>query len=171
MEFDPTKDFHIRMAEKRDAALIVKYIRDLAAFENELDQVTVTAADLEINMFDQNGAQAIIGEYRGTPVGFAFFHQSFSTFLGRKGIALVDLYIEPEMRGRGFGKAMMAYLAALAREQECGRLEWWCHDWNAPAIALYKKWGAFPIENIRVYRLCGEALHDFDFNCRKQHSG
>lgn len=154
-------DFLIRPAERKDAALIVKYIRDLAAFENELDQVTVTAEDLETNMFDQNGAQAIIGEFQGTPVGFAFFHQSFSTFLGKKGITLVDLYIEPEVRNRGFGKSMMAYLAALARDQGCGRLEWWCHDWNASAIALYKKWGAYPINNIRVYRLCGTALSQF----------
>ena len=153
--------FRIRPAEKKDAALIVKYIRDLASFENELDQATVTAEDLEINMFDHHGAQAIIGEFQGNPVGFAFFHHSFSTFLGKKGIALVDLYIEPEMRSRGFGKAMMAHLAALAREQDCGRLEWWCHDWNAPAIELYKKWGAFPIDNIRVYRLSDDALAEF----------
>ncbi len=161
MDINRHSGFSIRPAERKDAALIVKYIRELAAFENELDQVTVTAEDLETNMFDQNGAQAIIGEFHGTPVGFAFFHQSFSTFLGKKGITLVDLYIEPEVRNRGFGKAMMAYLSALAREQDCGRLEWWCHDWNATAIALYKKWGAFPIDNIRVYRLCGTALSQF----------
>lgn len=123
-----------------------------------MDQVTVTAEKLKRNMFDEKGAEAIIGEYQGNPVGFAFFHQSFSTFLGQKGISLVDLYIEPDMRGRGFGKSMLAYLAALTMERNCGRLEWWCHDWNTQAIAHYKKWGAFPIENIRVYRLCGEAL-------------
>jgi GNAT superfamily N-acetyltransferase len=161
MDINQTFGFQIRHAERKDAALIAKYIRDLASFENELDQVTVTAEDLEVNMFDRNGAQAIIGEFQDTPVGFAFFHQSFSTFLGKKGIALVDLYIEPEVRNRGFGKAMLAYLAGLAREQDCGRLEWWCHDWNEPAIALYKKWGAFPIDNIRVYRLCGDALAQF----------
>ncbi|HYE67628.1 MAG TPA: GNAT family N-acetyltransferase [Anaerovoracaceae bacterium] len=161
MDRNVNSGFLIRPAERKDAALIAKYIRELATFENELDQVTVTAENLETNMFEQNGAQAIIGELHGTPVGFAFFHQSFSTFLGKKGITLVDLYIEPEVRNRGFGKSMMAYLAALAREQDCGRLEWWCHDWNAPAIALYKKWGAFPIDNIRVYRLCGTALSQF----------
>jgi len=161
MDSNKISGFLIRPAERKDAALIVKYIRDLAAFENELDQVTVTAEDLETNMFDHNGAQAIIGEFQGTPVGFAFFHQSFSTFLGKKGITLVDLYIEPDVRNRGFGKAMMAYLTTLAGEQDCGRLEWWCHDWNAPAIALYKKWGAYPIDNIRVYRLCGTALSKF----------
>lgn len=151
-------EFQIRLAERKDAALIVKYIRDLASFEDELDQVTVTAEILETNMFEQNGAQALIGEYQGNPIGFALFHQSFSTFLGQKGIALVDLYIEPEMRNHGFGKAMMSYLAALTVERDCGRLEWWCHDWNTPAIELYKKWGAFPVDHIRVYRLCEDAL-------------
>lgn len=161
MKINEPAGFQIRPAERTDAALIVKYIRDLASFEDELDQVTVTAEDLEENMFDLHGAGAIIGEFQGSPVGFALFHQSFSTFLGKKGIALVDLYIAPEMRNRGFGRAMMAHLAELAREQDCGRLEWWCHDWNAPAIALYKKWGAFPIGNIRVYRLSGDALANF----------
>jgi len=151
-------DFHIRSAEKKDAALIVKYIRDLAAFENELDQVSVTAETLERNMFDQNQAHAIIGEYHGLPAGFALYHYSFSTFLGQKGITLVDLYIEPDLRNHGFGKAMLTYLADLTIKQNCGRLEWWCHDWNTPAIKRYKKWGAFPIDNIRVYRLCGDAL-------------
>lgn len=159
MKNNQIPDFHIRPAEKKDAALIVKYIRDLASFEDELDQVTVTVEALERNMFDQNDAQAIIGEYQGLPIGFALYHYSFSTFLGQKGITLVDLYIEPDMRNRGFGKAMLAYLADLTINQNCGRLEWWCHDWNAPAIARYKKWGAFPIDNIRVYRLCEDALH------------
>lgn len=158
MENNQIPRFHIRLAERKDAALIAKYIRDLADFEDELDQVTVTAEILERNMFDQNDAQAIIGEYQGLPVGFALYHYSFSTFLGQKGISLVDLYITPDMRNRGFGKAMLAYLADLTIEQNCGRLEWWCHDWNTPAIERYKKWGAFPIDNIRVYRLCGEAL-------------
>lgn len=155
------EEFKIRPAEKSDSELIVKYIRDLASFENELDQVTVTAEDLERNMFDGKGASALIGELNGIPVGFAFYYESFSTFLGKKGLALVDLYIEPEVRNQGFGKAMLQALAKLASEKEYGRLEWWCHDWNEPAIALYKKWGAFPIDNIRVYRMCGDTLNNF----------
>ncbi|MEL7656250.1 MAG: GNAT family N-acetyltransferase [Bacillota bacterium] len=158
MENNQIPDFQIRPAVREDAALIVKYIRDLASFENELEQVTVTTETLEKNMFDQSGAQAIIGQYQDVPVGFALYHYSFSTFLGQKGITLVDLYIEPEMRNHGFGKAMLAYLADQTIKQNCGRLEWWCHDWNTPAIERYKKWGAFPIDNIRVYRLCGERL-------------
>jgi len=158
MQINMVNEFHIRQAERKDSALIVKYIRDLASFEDELDQVAVTAKVLEKNMFEESGTRAIIGVYENQPIGFALYHQSFSTFLGQKGIALVDLYIEPDMRNRGFGKAMISYLANQAITEGCGRLEWWCHDWNKSAIRIYKNWGAFPIDNIRVYRLTGEAL-------------
>lgn len=153
--------FKIRFAEKKDADLIVKYIRDLASYENELDQVAVTRDILEKYMFDQCGAEAIIGEYKGEPVGFAFFHNSFSTFLGKPGIALVDLYIEPHARGNGFGKVMLSYLANIAKERNCDRLEWWCHDWNTDAIERYINWGASMVKDIRVYRMDGENLDDF----------
>lgn len=103
-ELKKIDNFTIRLAHKEDAALIVKYIRDLATYENELDQVSVTPEILEEYMFDEEGAEALIGEYEGKPIGFAFFHSSFSTFLGKPGIALVDLYIEPHARGNGFGK-------------------------------------------------------------------
>jgi GNAT superfamily N-acetyltransferase len=154
-------DFSIRFAEKKDASLIVKYIRDLATYENELEDVYVTTETLEKYMFDNNGAEALIGMYNGNPVGFALFHYSFSTFLGRPGIALVDLYIEPDFRGNGFGKAMLSYLAQLTVKRDCGRLEWWCHDWNKPAIERYLNWGANPEKNIRVYRLTNQVLFDF----------
>lgn len=153
--------FELRFAETGDAALILKFIRDLAAYEGELDQVTATEEGLHRSLFEQKGAEVIIGEKDGHPVGFALFFQGFSTFLGKPTIHLVDLYIEPAMRGKGFGKTMLSYLARLTVERDCGRLEWWCHDWNAPAIKLYKRWGAFPLENLRVYRLCANALIDF----------
>lgn len=162
--------FTLRFAERKDADIIVNYIRDLATYENELDQVKVTPDVLEDSMFNKNGAEAIIGEYKGKPVGFALFFQSFSTFLGRPGIHLVDLYIEPKMRGKGFGKSMLSYLAKLTIERNCGRLEWWCHDWNKSAIKLYKKWGAFPIDNIRVYRLCDETLVNFSKEFGKENT-
>ncbi|MBN2897638.1 MAG: GNAT family N-acetyltransferase [Clostridia bacterium] len=155
------KDFMIRFAQKEDAGLIVKYILDLATYEDELDQVTVTADTLEKHMFDFGGAEALIGEYKGQPVGFAFFHQSFSTFLGKPGISLVDLYIEPEVRGNGFGKIMLSYLAQVAEERHCERLEWWCHDWNQTAIDRYVNWGAGMVNNIRVYRMDGARLNEF----------
>lgn len=156
-----SQSFQIRFAEKKDASLIVKYIRDLASYENELDQVTVTPDTLERYMFDQGGAEALIGEYKGNPIGFAFFHSSFSTFLGKPGIALVDLYIEPHSRGNGFGKMMLSYLARVAKERNCDRLEWWCHDWNVAAIDRYVKWGANMVKDIRVYRMDSKDLSDF----------
>ena len=154
-------DFHIKYAVEEDAPLILKYIKDLAAYEDELDQVTATEDILKQSLFVNQDAEVILGVHKGTAVGFALFLKSFSTFLGKAGINLVDLYIEPEMRNRGFGKAMLSYLADLALERNCGRLEWWVHDWNESAIGRYKKWGAFPIDNIRVYRLCEDNLRNF----------
>ncbi|WP_312093723.1 GNAT family N-acetyltransferase [Aminipila sp.] len=154
-------DFTIRFAEKKDAPLIVKYIKDLASYENELEDVFVTSELLEKNMFDENGAECLIGEFQETPVGFAFFHNSFSTFLGKPGIALVDLFIEPEMRGKGYGKAMLSFLANIAEERDCGRLEWWVHDWNESAAEHYRNWGAKMIKDIRVYRMDGSFLEEF----------
>jgi len=156
-----TNDFKIRFAEKKDASLIVKYIRDLAIYEDELDQVSVNVERLEKYMFDQKGAEALIAECAGVPIGFAFFHNSFSTFLGKPGIALVDLYIEPDSRGNGFGKLLLSYLGNIARERNCERLEWWCHDWNESAIGRYVNWGASKVDQIRVYRMAGKRLDEF----------
>jgi len=130
-------------------------------YENELDQVSVTPENLEKYMFDQGGAEALIGEYKEQAVGFAFFHTSFSTFLGKPGIALVDLYIEPHARGNGFGKLMLSYLGGLTRERDCERLEWWCHDWNETAIDRYVNWGANMVDHIRVYRMADKNLETF----------
>ena len=153
--------FNIRLAVKSDARLIIRYIRELAAFEDQLDEVTATEESLEKYMFDLHGAETLIGEFNESPVGFAFFHQTFSTFNGKPGIALVDLYIEPEMRGRGFGKTMLTYLSKLTLERNCERLEWWLHDWNKEAERFYRKCGADMVKDIRIYRLCGKGLKDF----------
>ena len=154
-------NFHIRFAEEKDITLILKYIRDLAEYENELDQVTATKELLAQALFINRDAEAILGVYRDNPIGFAMFHKNFSTFLGKAGINLIDLYIEPEMRGNGFGKAMLSFLADLAVERNCGRLEWWVHEWNESAITRYKKWGAAQVDYIRVYRLCDKNLNEF----------
>jgi GNAT superfamily N-acetyltransferase len=154
-------DFKLRFAEKQDTALILWFIKELAIYEGELDQVTATEELLAKSLFERNGAEVIIGEYKEKPVGFALFHENFSTFQGRLGIHLVDLYVVPEMRGKGFGKIILSYLAHLTVERDCGRLEWWVHDWNTPAIKFYKNLGAFPLENLKIYRLCGEALNSF----------
>ncbi len=161
------RDFKIRFGEKSDAALIVKYIRDLASFEGELEYVSVTPQTLEKYMFEAHGAEALIGEYKGNPIGFAFFHSSFSTFLGKPGIALVDLYIEPDMRGNGFGKMMLSRLASIALQRGGSRLEWWVHDWNTEAAERYLNWGAHKIHNTRVYRMDGGILDSFSQHYRK----
>jgi GNAT superfamily N-acetyltransferase len=100
----------------------------------------------------------MIGDFQGEPVGFALFFHNFSTFLGRPGIYLEDLFVIPEMRGRGFGKALLAYLTKIAVERGCGRVEWAVLDWNEPSIQLYKKFGAVPMNEWTVFRLTGEAL-------------
>lgn len=155
------ENFKLRYAERKDTALILWFIRELAIYEDELEQVTATEAVLEKSLFEQNGAEVIIAEYEGKPVGFALFHQNFSTFLGRIGLHLVDLYVIPEMRGKGFGKIILSYLANLTVERDLGRFEWWVHDWNDSAIRFYKKLGAFPLEELEIYRLCGAALNNF----------
>lgn len=153
-----TNKINIRMAQKEDADLIVKYIKDLAAYERELDQVSVTVQAIEQEMFEKQGAEALLAEIDGKPAGFALFHRSFSTFLGKSGITLVDLYVEPHMRGKGCGKQMVAHLAYLAESNKMKRLEWWVHDWNRDAMKHYQSWGAFQVPYIRVCRLCDDAL-------------
>ncbi len=155
------EDFTIRLADRSDAALIVHYIRELAKFEGELHEVTATKETLETYMFDKGGAEALIGEFENQPVGFAFFHMTFSTFLGKPGIALVDLYIEPEMRNRGYGATMLKRLAQITKERDCERLEWWVHDWNHDAVRFYKSYGAEMVKEIRIYRLASNSLDAF----------
>ncbi|WP_053955344.1 GNAT family N-acetyltransferase [Inediibacterium massiliense] len=154
--------FTIRFATKEDAGLILKFIKELADYEGEL---TATEEDLRHSIFERDAAEVIIGEYHEEPVGFALFHQNFSTFLGRPGLHLVDLYIIPSMRGKGFGTMILSYLAKLTVKRDRGRLEWWCHDWNDPAIEIYKNLGAFPLDNIRVYRLFEDKLIQFSRKC------
>ncbi|MPN57759.1 hypothetical protein SDC9_205453 [bioreactor metagenome] len=142
----------------------------MAEYEEELDQVNATEEVLEKSLFDRNGAEVILGEFEGKPIGFALFHNDFSTFLGKPGIHLVDLYILPEMRQKGFGKAMLSYLADLTVERDCGRLEWWVHVWNDPAIKFYKSIGAFPLEKLQIYRLCDDGLKNFAHEFKKNYN-
>ena len=153
--------FKIRFANKKDTSIILEFIKCLAEYEGELDEVVATEEVLVYTLFEQKGAEVIIGEYEGHPVGFALFHNNYSTFLGRLGIHLVDLYIMPDMRRKGFGTIILSFLANLAVERHCGRLEWWCHDWNESAIKFYEKIGAYPLDNLTTYRLCGEKLKNF----------
>ena len=154
-------DFKIRFATKSDVALILSFIKQLAEYEKLSHEVVATEALLEQTLFGKRQvAEVIFGEYRGQAVGFALFSQNFSTFLGRPGIHLEDLYVKPEMRGKGLGKIMLSYLAHLAKERDCGRLEWWVLDWNEPSINFYKSLGATPMDEWTVFRITGKTLDD-----------
>ncbi len=153
-------EFTIRFAVEADVPLVLKFIKELAAYENLLSEVTATEEVLRESLFERKAAEVIIGEYDGVPVGFALFFHNFSTFLGRPGIYLEDLYIKPELRGKGLGKVMLSFLAKLALERKCGRLEWWCLDWNEPSVRFYKNLGAVPMDDWTVYRICNQTLEE-----------
>lgn len=151
--------FRLRFATSRDAALILEFIKALAEYEKMTAEVTATEEGLKETLFERKMAEVIIGEYEGKPVAFALFFHNFSTFLGKPGIYLEDLYVQPAMRGKGLGKLMLSFLAKLAVERDCGRLEWSCLNWNEPSIKFYKHMGAVPMADWTVYRACGEALY------------
>jgi len=151
-------DFKLRFAEIKDVPLILGFIKELANYEQMSNEVIATEENLKESLFERKMAEVIIGEYKSKPVAFALFFHSFSTFLGRPGIYLEDLYVKPEMRGKGIGTIMLSFLAKLCVERKCGRLEWSCLDWNAPAIEFYKQMGAKPMDEWTLYRVCGDAL-------------
>ena len=148
----------IKYAERKDTAVIFSFIKELALYENMLDLVVATEELLEEWLFDKKAAEVIFAVEDGREVGFALFFHNFSTFLGRAGIYLEDLFVLPEYRGRGFGKALLRKLAQTAVERGCGRLEWACLDWNKPSIDFYLSLGAQPMDDWTVYRLTGDTL-------------
>lgn len=149
----------IRFAKREDTAKILRFIRALAEYEKLSGEVVATEVLLEEWIFDKGKAEVIFAVEDGKEVGFALFFHNFSTFLGRAGIYLEDLFVLPECRGRGYGTALLKKLAALAVERGCGRLEWSCLDWNSPSIGFYKALGAVPMEEWTVFRVAGETLH------------
>jgi len=151
--------FKLRFAENKDIQLILSFIKELAEYEKLLDEVVATEEILYESLFVKKAAEVLIGEYDGESVGFALFFHNFSTFLGRPGIYLEDLFIRPSARGRGLGKLMLTYLGKLALERGCGRLEWWCLDWNKPSIDFYRSLGAECMDEWTVYRLSGDNLN------------
>jgi len=153
-------NFKIRFAEEKDTKLILEFIKELADYEKLLNEVVATEEVLYNSLFVQKRAEVIIGEYEGKPVGFALFFHNFSTFLGKSGIYLEDLYVKQEMRGKGLGKIILSFLGKLAVERNCGRLEWWCIDWNESSIKFYKEMGAKPMDEWTVYRVDDSALKD-----------
>jgi GNAT superfamily N-acetyltransferase len=156
------KEVIIRKGQEKDLGLIVDLIKELAVFEKLLDEVVADEAILRKSLFgDKQYAEVVIAEVDAIPMGFALFFHNFSTFLGRPGIYLEDLYVRPEARGKGVGKKLLQYLAALCVERECGRLEWSVLDWNKGAIGFYESIGAKPMDGWSTYRLDGEALVNF----------
>ena len=147
-----------RSAERADVPLVLTFIRELADYEGMLDEVVADEATLEEWLFDRRAAEVVFALEEGREVGFALFFHNFSTFLGRSGVYLEDLYVRSEHRGKGYGKALLKRLARIALERGCGRLEWWCLDWNRPSIDFYLSMGAEPMSDWTVYRVAGEAL-------------
>lgn len=147
-----------RTAEKEDAALILQFIKELAEYEHMSDDVVAPEALLEEWIFEKGKTEVIFALEDGVEVGFALFFHNFSTFLGRAGIYLEDLFVKPAYRGKGYGKALLKKLAQTAVERGCGRLEWSCLNWNQPSIDFYLSVGAVPMKDWTVYRLTGDTL-------------
>jgi GNAT superfamily N-acetyltransferase len=145
--------FEIRPAKESEAGLVLDFIKKLATYEKMLDEVEATEATIYDSLFVKHDAEVVFGFEDGVPVGFALFFHNFSTFVGRKGLYLEDLFVIPEKRGLGYGKALLLHLAHLAKERHCGRMEWVCLDWNQPSIDFYKSLGAKPLEDWTIYRL------------------
>ena len=147
-----------RFAKKQDAGLVLHFIRQLAIYEKMEDQVVATQALLEEWIFDKKHAEVIFAMLDGKEVGFALFFHSYSTFLGKGGIYLEDLFVLPEYRGKGYGKGLLKQLAKIAVSEGCGRLEWMCLDWNQPSIDFYLSLNARLMEDWTLYRLTGDTL-------------
>lgn len=155
------KDLNIRVALEKDVSTILRFVRALAKYEQAEREVVATEDILTQFLFnDPRYANALILEYQHEPVGFALYFYSFSTWLGRPGLYLEDLYVEPGYRNRGIGKAVLGYLARIAVAQGCGRFEWSVLDWNEPSIRFYEKIGAKPQKEWVQYRVSGQALAD-----------
>lgn len=151
-------ELSFRFAQKADVPLILQFIEDLAAYENMLDQVSATEDVLKEWLFEQKKAEVIFAVLGRQEIGFALYFYNFSTFLGKAGLYMEDLFIKPAYRGYGYGKAILKKLAQIALERGCGRLEWWCLDWNKPSIDFYRSLGAVPMNDWTVYRISGETL-------------
>lgn len=154
--------FTIRKATEDDTELILNLIRQLAIYEKMEDEVVTNSEELKENLFKNKLAEVVIAEENGKPVGFALYFFNFSTFLGKPGLYLEDLYVDEIYRGKGYGKKLLLHLAAIAKEKNCGRMEWSVLNWNEPAINFYKSLGAKPMEEWSVYRLDNKTIMDLN---------
>jgi len=156
---------NIRPARPEECGLVLEFIMRLAEYEKSASEVVADEATLYHSLFVEHSAEVLFAEEGETVVGFALFFHNFSTFVGRKGLYLEDLFILPEKRGRGYGKALLKHLARLAVERNCGRMEWICLDWNQPALKVYRSIGAVPMDEWTVQRLDEDALKRFAMDC------
>ena len=150
--------YNFRYAEAADAGLILEFIQALADYEKMSNEVIATEDLLREWIFEKKKAEVIFALEDGKEVGFALFFHNFSTFLGRSGLYLEDLFVKPEYRGKGHGKGLLKKLAQIALERGCGRMEWWCLDWNQPSIDFYRSLDAQPMSEWTTYRLTGDTL-------------
>jgi GNAT superfamily N-acetyltransferase len=156
----PSLQFVLRDATSGDAPTIAELVVRLASYENLAQEAIATADDIHAALFGTpSRAYAMLAEIDGKPIGFALWFYNFSTFLGRHGLYVEDVFVEPEYRGHGIGRALFAALAARAVAEKCGRMEWWVLDWNEPARRFYRAIGAQPMTDWTVQRLTGDALH------------
>ena len=153
--------FNIRPAKPEETGLVLEFIKKLAAYEKCSDEVVADEATLYQSLFVEKAAEVVFAEEDGVVIGFALFFHNFSTFVGRKGLYLEDLFIIPEKRGLGYGKAILKYLADIAIERNCGRMEWICLDWNAPSLAFYRSIGAIPLDEWTVQRMTKDVVKEF----------
>lgn len=148
----------IRKAVRQDVPLILEFIKGIARYEKMENEVVATTELLEEQLFDKGRAEVIFVMEEGAEVGFALFFHNFSTFLGRSGLYLEDLFVYPEHRGKGYGKALFLELVRIANERGCGRMEWVCLNWNKPSIDFYRSMGAVPLDEWTTYRLTSDAM-------------
>ena len=154
-------NFNIRPAKPEETSLVLEFIKKLATYEKCSDEVVADEATLYQSLFVEKAAEVIFAEEDGVVIGFALFFHNFSTFVGRKGLYLEDIFIIPEKRGLGYGKAILKYLADIAIERNCGRMEWICLDWNAPSLAFYRSIGAIPLDEWTVQRMTEDVVKEF----------
>ena len=153
--------FQIRPAKENEAGLILEFIKKLAEYEKCSDEVVADEAIIYNSIFVEKAAEVVFAEEDNVVIGFALFFHNFSTFVGRKGLYLEDLFIIPEKRGLGYGKAILKYLANIAVERNCGRMEWICLDWNAPSLAFYRSIGTIPMDEWTVQRMTENVVKGF----------
>ncbi len=157
------KNLKIEQATKNDISLILQFIKELAIYEKLLDKVTANEKILKKTLFGKNKfAEVILAYLNEIPVGFSIYFYNFSSFVGKPGIYIEDIYVKPEFRGKGIGKAIFKYFGELVKEKDCGRIEWSVLNWNKPSIDFYLKLGAIPMDEWTVFRLTGDKINQLD---------